>query len=333
MYVKNSGHPNSEFLYAVKPLAPPDEEDEGSDLGFEISSVYATSDAGLGNAEAAFSGDDRSSSSSSLSSESSGGLSDNEPAEKPAPKKSQIFKTGKISVESSVRQALNAEKAPLLAFFKRCSKEEHVADLARDSERMQEDWEAQAARMKAREERRLLLRRQKANGRQRKHRAKKKEQEIAQGRRSPGGSRRKLVKLELVDAGKKTLNIAEATRPARALKRLIKDKTRKPQGAKRKRQPRPAKNHNWFTPITWALIEQAAKEAGWQMSPQRIVNIAKARHATIFEGLSRETVRDWIDRSGPKPKWSDATLRRIEAGNVPGHASGGTRGALVSNGL
>jgi hypothetical protein len=101
---------------------------------------------------------------------------------------------------------------------------------------------------------------------------------------------------------KRKINLAEETRPARTLQRKIKDKTRKKQGHKQKGELRQAKHHNWFTPVCWTMIEQAAKAAGWQMSPTQIVQIAKARNPEIFEKLTRETVKGWIDRSGPQPR-------------------------------
>jgi hypothetical protein len=65
------------------------------------------------------------------------------------------------------------------------------------------------------------------------------------------------------------------------------------------------------------------------MSPSKIVQIAKSRAPEVFAGLTRETVRDWIDRTGDRPRWSDGVLRRIESGNDPAYNSGGQRGILV----
>ena len=66
------------------------------------------------------------------------------------------------------------------------------------------------------------------------------------------------------------------------------------------------------------------------MSPTKIVKICHTRNPELFAGLTRESVKRWIDRSGEQPKWSDAALKRVAAGNTPGHALGGPRGALVS---
>jgi hypothetical protein len=241
----------------------------------------------------------------------------------------------KVKIESSVRLALGAKKAPLLAFFESCSRKEYEANLARDRELMAGDREVDEAREASARKEKLREQREKAKLRQQRLRDRKRGREIDEGIRSPGGTKRKIVEMELTDSGlsKKPRIDAEATRPARLLKWTMKEKTRKPQGRKQKHGARPAKHHNWFTPVCWVMIEQAAKASGWQMSETKIVQIAKARNPEIFAKLSRETVRGWIDRTGPQPRWSDATVRRIAAGNAPGHTNGGKRGALVSMSL
>ena len=115
------------------------------------------------------------------------------------------------------------------------------------------------------------------------------------------------------------LNLPEETRPTQMLQQRIKEKTCKAQGCQKINESRPATYHNWFSPITWRLIEQAHVAAGWEMSPTRIVKLAKQRNGEISCGLTRKTVKSWIDRSGPTPRWSNATLQRIQNGNAPGH--------------
>lgn len=104
-------------------------------------------------------------------------------------------------------------------------------------------------------------------------------------------------------------NIAELTRPARAIKEKMKNQKRKPQGKKRKNQSRPAKNTNWLTPFCWSQIAMVAKQVG-------------------FAGINRTTIDGWIDRSGDQPRWTEKTLQRVENGNSPGHNKGGRRGIL-----
>ena len=224
--------------------------------------------------------------------------------------------------------------APLLAFFQPCSRDEYNANLARDRESFRDERESKLRKEKAVGEQKLFRKREKATLRQRRLRDRKREKEIFAGIRSPGGTKRKTIPLELTDLGiskKRRMDIAEETRPAHLLKKKIKDKNRKPQGRKQKHEQRRVKYHNWFTPAYWRMIEQAGKAAGSKMSATRIVKIAKARNPEIFENLLRETIRDWIDKSGERPRWSDATLRRVEAGNAPGHANGGRRGVFVSS--
>ena len=124
-------------------------------------------------------------------------------------------------------------------------------------------------------------------------------------------------------------SLAELSRPARELKKKIKDKTRKPQGAKPKKVARPAKYVNWFSPLSWSQIEAAARVVGWMMSSGEIVRELQKRNPDTFGRLNQSTVRGWIDRSGDRPRWSDAVLARIPKGNDPGHQKGGRRGILV----
>lgn len=236
----------------------------------------------------------------------------------------------KIKIESSVRSALEMNKSPLLSYFKKCSPEEYRQNLARDHQ-IEEDIAASLAHhQNAMTRQRLLEKRELDRNRQRRGRERKWEKEMVEGIRGADGRKRKIVPMEISDPGpSKKQKLAEETRPARVLKRNIKNKTRKPQGRKEKHRSRDAKNHNWFTPICWRIIEEAAKMAGWQMSATKIVKVAKARNPEVFEKLSHETVRDWIDWSGDKSRWSDAALRKIEAANAPGHQNGGPVGVLV----
>ena len=142
-----------------------------------------------------------------------------------------------------------------------------------------------------------------------------------------------MITSDWVDDGltkKACVELPEDTRPVRMLRKKFKDKTRKPQGRKKKHTDRPAQYHNWFTPVCWRMIKQACQIAGWRMSPTEIVKRCKQRNQEVFKGLTRETVRLWIDRTGDKPRWSDETLKCIQAGNVPGHHNGGCKGVFVS---
>ena len=124
-------------------------------------------------------------------------------------------------------------------------------------------------------------------------------------------------------------SIAELTRPARAITQRMKEKTRKPQGRKRKIPIRPAKYHNWQTPFVGRQILQAGKQVGWKMSPTDIIAVLQKKDPEVFAGLKRTTVSGWIERSGSRPQWKGSFLLRIEQGDQPGHNKGGQRGVLV----
>lgn len=66
------------------------------------------------------------------------------------------------------------------------------------------------------------------------------------------------------------------------------------------------------------------------MSSWNLVKVLKLKDPVVFAKLSRSTIENWIDRTGTKPRWSDATMRKVEQGNHQGHNHGGRRGALVN---
>ena len=123
-------------------------------------------------------------------------------------------------------------------------------------------------------------------------------------------------------------NIAELSRPARAIKEKMKDQKRDPKGRKRKNLSRPTKNTNWLTPFCWTQIVIVAKQVSWRMSASAIADGLKKRDPITFAGINRTTIDRWIDRSGDRPRWKEKTLQRAENGNSPGHDKGGHRGIL-----
>jgi hypothetical protein len=127
--------------------------------------------------------------------------------------------------------------------------------------------------------------------------------------------------------------VAELTRPGRAILKKHKEKSRKPQGRKKKKHvERPAKYHNWHTPACWSQVLLAAKEAGPRMSATEIVKSLKRRDPVIFAGISRTTVESWINRSADPPCWINSIITRMRdgTGNMPGHNKGGRRGILAN---
>jgi hypothetical protein len=236
---------------------------------------------------------------------------------------------------SSIHLALESKSALLLSFFKQCTLEEYYRSLALESEaaKSQGTWERLQNHTKAVAEKKAIQKREKAWLHKQREHGLKWEREVLQGGWSPGGTKCRMKQLNLHEQNspkKKQRMIAEDMHPGRQLKQQWVSTKRKLQGCKRKAVIRDAKYHNWFTPFSWAVIKQATHDVGWEMSPTAIVQRAKAQVPTLFEGLTRETVRDWIDRSGERLRWSDAVLRRVKAGSNPGHSKGGQRGVLVS---
>jgi hypothetical protein len=146
-------------------LSSDEASDEGSDSDFEMGSVHKADCQSPGAAKHLCSTDDKSSSSDDPSDDAEDSddddtsvVSDDLPtaeechiqpvAEKP--KVSSSIHSNKVKIESSVRLALGAKKAPLLAFFKQCSTEEYNANLQREQETMQGDLEHARASTKPR---------------------------------------------------------------------------------------------------------------------------------------------------------------------------------------
>ena len=59
------------------------------------------------------------------------------------------------------------------------------------------------------------------------------------------------------------------------------------------------------------------------MSTSAIIHALNRMVPDTFAGIRCTTVEGWIDRKGPKPRWSDAVLKKVEQGNDPGHSKGG----------
>lgn len=257
-------------------------------------------------------------------------------------------KPDKITRVSAIRRGLKGlddglEPRGLLKFWKRGTEEDRNQYFGREDERHNEWMEKEKYSSNRKKQVQIDTQRERARLRKQKSRARRKES------RSGGKKKRvrnsglvkctynliyanQVINVKLADLPTRetTSSIAELTRPARALKKKFKAENKKPQGRKKmKNTDSDAKYHNWFTPLTWSLIEKANRNAGWEMSPSAIVREAKRIDAVIFANLSRTTVIGWIDRSGDTPRWTDSVLERIERGNDSGHKNGGRLGILV----
>lgn len=125
--------------------------------------------------------------------------------------------------------------------------------------------------------------------------------------------------------------VAEHTRPARALKPSILKAKRKPQGRKQVHEKENTVYTNWHAPLVWPKIVEAARDpyVGWKMSARRIRDVLIKTDRDLFGHIARSTIDGWIDRTGSKPRWSDAALQMADKGYVQGHSTGGRRGVLV----
>ena len=116
-------------------------------------------------------------------------------------------KRGKIRVESSLRLAIKKNNAPLLSFFKPCTRTEYEENLAREREK--EDLEGERERLavinKSAAEAKIIRRRELERKRQQKLRARKHDNEILLGIRDAGGRKRKV---NLLNCAKKLTHAA-----------------------------------------------------------------------------------------------------------------------------
>jgi hypothetical protein len=252
-------------------------------------------------------------------------------------------KKPKIQVSSATRIAIQEAEARsgetahgLLRFYRPSTWQveynktvvKQIEESKLEMEKREKQLEAAAIRKKAHERENARLRKQKS-------RLMKKKKEVYTGIRSPGGTKRKFKELQLEDGPSsfelQEKGLPELSRPAREIQKKIKVATRKPQGPMPRKVPRPAKYMNWFSPFIWSQINTAARITGWKMSATEIVHELRKHNPETFGKINRTTVNEWIDRSGDRPRWSDAALEKVGQGNNPGHNKGGRRGILVCN--
>jgi hypothetical protein len=85
------------------------------------------------------------------------------------------------------------------------------------------------------------------------------------------------------------------------------------------------------SPFLWNQILLAGRAVGWKMSALVIRNWLQKWDPVVFGKISQTTIKEWIDRSGDQPRWSDRALQLAEKGNHQRHPNGERRGALVSD--
>ncbi|KAF9008239.1 hypothetical protein BDQ17DRAFT_1323607 [Cyathus striatus] len=105
----------------------------------------------------------------------------------------------------------------------------------------------------------------------------------------------KTIKLQSQIKPKTCVNIAEVSRPHRSFKEDLRDENdgigwpRKPENSYME-----AKYMNWTNPLIYIHIDEAARK------------------------LKPQTLGRWIDQTGDRPRWNDAFMCRVVAGNKPG---------------
>lgn len=126
-----------------------------------------------------------------------------------------------------------------------------------------------------------------------------------------------------------SLNVAEASRPWRELKRKHQEEQPVDQvGRKRTRELEPAMRVNWQSPLLWDTILCAAAIVGYGMSPKSIEREVKMLDPAKFKALTPQVIGQWIDRTGTCPRWTDKVLDRVKRGARPEDTT--TRKSILS---
>jgi hypothetical protein len=126
-------------------------------------------------------------------------------------------------------------------------------------------------------------------------------------------------------------SIAKLSWPGRAEREVAWNKNKMPQGQKHIHQSKDVKYANWHSPFLWSQVKDATRHpsVGYVISASKIKHILAVKDPKLFGHILHNTIDEWIDHSGPRPKWSDFALCMAENGNWPG-GQGGRTGVLVS---
>lgn len=108
--------------------------------------------------------------------------------------------------------------------------------------------------------------------------------------------------------------MAELSRPECEHSERVNQKQKKPQGRKKLKQPQDAKYMNWHAPFVWPQILKAANSpaVGWKMSTSVIHDELRRMNPEVFQWINHNTIEHWIDRTGPRPRWSERALLMAE---------------------
>jgi hypothetical protein len=110
--------------------------------------------------------------------------------------------------------------------------------------------------------------------------------------------------------------VAEASRPYRAFKE--ENRSKSGLGRKRTHVSTLANRVCWQEHHLWSQILHAVNVTGHPWSPTDILKQLQSTNATAFGSLTTQVIGRWIDRSGAKPKWTDAVIKRAERGRQIG---------------
>ncbi|RDB29720.1 hypothetical protein Hypma_014168 [Hypsizygus marmoreus] len=157
--------------------------------------------------------------------------------------------------------------------------------------------------------------------RQQRHRNHRREEKIKEVW-MPGQKRKRIVDLEdHDDTGRQSeIPVAEKSRPRRQYKEDARKK-KKLCGQKCQQDPESAVRINWFIPLLWDQIENAARRAGKPWSPRRIVYEAQKLNSDSFARLMEQVVGRWIDpiaKAAGVSKWKEMVMKQVANRSAPG---------------
>lgn len=118
-------------------------------------------------------------------------------SQSPSPPPSPAKKKARMTVKSAIGSAItNGKPKGLMKFFGQCTKEEHNAQVQRFTEEANADTEADTSRSEAIKRAADQKLTEDARMRKQKERKRKQEDEVRNGERSPGGTKRKVSALQ-----------------------------------------------------------------------------------------------------------------------------------------
>ena len=229
----------------------------------------------------------------------------------PAAQSNSHSKMAKPTVQTTLKPIVrDASGGPgLMPYFKRVSHDDYLESVRLKDEETREE-RIDNARKAAEDKRikeyeRAAKKRLGARERKRKSRAKKKGKTIDDV----------LHDTPLSD-NPYPQGIAEASRPYRGFKE--ENRSESGLGRKRKHESSLAERVCWQEHNLWSQVLHAVNVVGHPWSPTDILKRLQSTNSTAFASLTTQVIGRWIDRSGPKPKWTEAVTKRAARGRQAG---------------